>query len=57
MTKGGKVMANLKTQKKRNKKANGVPQTHSNKGSNYYPVNGGKVMSQTKAQSYHNKIG
>lgn len=57
MTKGGKVMANLKTQKKRNKKANGVPQTHSNKGSNYYPVNGGKVMSQTKAQNYHNKIG
>lgn len=51
-------MANAKTQKKRNKKAAGAAQTHSTKGSQYYPVVNGKVMSQPKAQAmYHNKIG
>ena len=49
-------MANAKTQKKRNKKAM-ANQTHSTKGSTYYPVVNGKVMNTTKAQNYHNKIG
>ena len=49
-------MANTKTQKKRAKKA--ANQTHSTKGSQYYPAVNGKIMSQPKAQAhYHNKIG